>query len=218
MISSQINSVEERLLNKMDSLPDLVTSVILERIRVDGANPITRNDIRDIIREMLSEPLAQLLSITTRTVSPPIVEVASQPVVVNETEEEQWYKWRDGSMHMVPEGFKWPSYCTSTMFNLWFFGDNLNSGQRIRPFKFISTRSDLTQKLCRTNRCRTKKVVISLINIAREGQIIRDESDINRLNYQSVFDYAFPRLIRELYTNDLYRPNDVNINTLGNRM
>jgi hypothetical protein len=128
----------------------------------------------------------------------------------------QLHYWRNsGNYHRVPEGFKWPSFNTSTMWNLWFFGD---CERRIGPFKSIERNRDLTRACCKTNYTRSKLVINKLIDYAITGRIITTSNDISNENSQTVYDYAMPLLVQELYQNEPHRPIDININTLGNRM
>ena len=101
------------------------------------------------------------------------------------------------------------------MWNLWLFGDN---ERNIGPFKFINRRYDLTTDLCKQNFTRTKKVIERLINYAVEARKIVSDSDITKINTQSLFDYCMPILIREVYVDGHERPTDININTLGNKL
>ena len=121
----------------------------------------------------------------------------------------------DGRLHRVPFGFKWPSYNTSTIWNLWHFGDG---SRGIGPYKVISRAHDLTTTLCKTNYSRTRMVINALVAFAIRDRIITKASDINRNNSQNIFDHVMPLLIEDLYPELHERPIDLNINTLGNRM
>jgi hypothetical protein len=121
----------------------------------------------------------------------------------------------DGRVHGIPFGFKWPSYNTSTVWNLWHFGD---ANRGIGPYKAISREHDLTSTLCKTNCTRTKVVMKALIAFAVGDRIIASAFDINQDNNQAIFDHAMPLLMEEIYPDPHERPMDLNINTLSNRM
>ena len=118
-------------------------------------------------------------------------------------------------MHRVPEGFIWPSYVVSTMWNLWFLGD---SQRNIGSYRFISAKTDLTTGRCKTNRSRTAKVFRRMIDILTMAGSIAKEKDITHMNIQSLFEYSYERFLGEIYAVYPTRPNDININTLANRM
>ena len=119
---------------------------------------------------------------------------------------------------MVPLGFIWPSYNATAMWNLWFLGD---ANKRICPFRSISPKVDLVSQKCRTNRPRTSKVVSHMVEIAIAGSIISNIRDITTSNVAAVFEYSYAKLLAELYASSRSiptRPQDININTLANRM
>ena len=118
-------------------------------------------------------------------------------------------------IHTVPHGFMWPSYPANTMWNLWFLGD---ASKRMCPFKNIKPAFDLPKTLCKSNRCRTKRIMKRLVDIAISGKLIDHERDITPGNMQSVYEYAYPILLRSLYNESPTRPEDININTLANRI
>jgi len=130
----------------------------------------------------------------------------------------------DDKIHMVPLGFIWPSYTAATMWNLWFLGDS-NKRTWICPFRSISPKVDLRTQKCRTNRSRTSKVVSHMVEIAIAGSIISNIRDITTSNLGAVFEYSYAKLLGELYASSRMtrtsipaRPQDININTLANRM
>ena len=101
------------------------------------------------------------------------------------------------------------------MWNLWFLGD---ASRRILPFMKIKPAFDLPKPLCRSNHCRTKRIIKMLTNIAIAGNLIAHERDITPNNMQLVYEYSYPILLQSMYTNAPARPEDVNINTLANRI
>ena len=101
------------------------------------------------------------------------------------------------------------------MWNLWFFG---NDRDKIGPYRFISPKFDLPNVLCKTNISRTNKVINAILDIAVEANQIENRNDVTNLNSQTVFDFAFPKFVEALYTRPSPRPQEININTLANKM
>ena len=58
----------------------------------------------------------------------------------------------------------------------------------------------------------------NLVDIAISGKLIDHERDVTPNNMQSVYEYAYPIMLRSLYNESPTRPEDININTLANRM
>lgn len=105
-------------------------------------------------------------------------------------------------------------YNTSTLWNLWHFGD---SNRRIGPYKCICRKSDLTEALCKVNYSRTKSIMKALTDLAIGEQMIRSASEINQQNNQAIFDQVMAMLMLDLYPEPHERPVDININTLCNK-
>lgn len=60
---------------------------------------------------------------------------------------------------------------------------------------------------------------MKLVDFAINGEIISHERQIKERNLQTVYEYAYPRLIEQLYVHAApSRPQDININTLANRL
>ena len=105
-----------------------------------------------------------------------------------------------------------------TMYNLWIFGD---PSKGICPYNQISSEYDLVTYACKTNRSRTKKIVNFLVKAAIDNNIIEYIRELKDVAVSTrVFNYSYPILIKKLYAEDKLpkRPNDININTLYNRM
>ncbi len=64
------------------------------------------------------------------------------------------------------------------MWNLWIFGDSV---RKICPYHQISSEHDLVEKVCKTNRSRTKKVINYMIKLACEKQLIQGIRDVRDL-------------------------------------
>jgi len=212
------------------SLPQQVISLLLERIRVEGAREVTIEDIRALIMETLQSPFGpftqisdQLRRMEARMGSESQAAVSSEqqqgnPLQFSTPAGGSFFYWPgiDSRFHRVPYGFKFPSYVTGTMWNLWFFGD---LSRKIGPYKHITPANDLPNSGCRSNACRTKLVIKKMVEIAVDGHLVVRQDDINNNNNQAVYDYSMARLLTLLYsTKPPGRPEDININTLGERL
>jgi len=209
---------------KFNEMPQEIVNALLEQVRIDGANPITADSIRRIIHDMLVSnggPLTQIRDsiqqLSQQFGQSPSQRIANVIQAVNHNSSPNLHVWptNDGRLHRVPYGFKWPSYNTSTLWNLWHFGD---VNRHIGPYRNINREHDLTTNICKVNFSRTKAVMKSMIGLAIESNKIRSVGDINLQNNQEVFDHVMPMLMSKLYTDPHDRPIDLNINTLCNRM
>jgi hypothetical protein len=156
-----VKQLSTELNQQYAELPQAIVNALLEQVRVDGANPITLDSIRRLISEMLvvdGGPLVQIReSIQQLTLRLSGQNALTAPPF-NQVVQGIPHLWPngDGRFHRVPFGFKWPSYNTTTVWNLWHFGD---ASRGIGPYKDISREHDLTSTLCKTNCTRTKVVM-----------------------------------------------------------
>ena len=119
---------------KFTEMPQVIVNTLLEQVRVDGAIPITPDSVRRIIHDMLVSdggPLARIqnsilqLSQQVTLNRGPSIQTPMTTVIhpINHDSSATLHAWptNDGRLHRVPYGFKWPSYNTSTIWNLWHF-------------------------------------------------------------------------------------------------
>ena len=227
-------NITSELKQMLDHLPLQIVSLILEKVQVEGAKQISLEDIRQLITEIVNSPSGPLGSMcdSLKTLGDQQLRIANriesmgstsfhpheQPAVAsNMTGFIHYWTGIDDKLHMVPSGFVWPSFVTSVMWNLWFFGD---SNRRICAFKSISVANDLITKQCKVNASRTKKVISKMVELAVDGEKITRSRDITLSNSQAVYDFSFAELLKLLYNQHHVpeRPGDINILTLANRM
>ena len=233
-------SVRAHITNLCEQLPQKVVTAMLERIEIGGARPISIQDIRNIINELLTSeegPISAIASSLQRLTDQQtrMVErmtsaassatsgdgINSHMIDIGGGSIHYWIDSEgrrvDDKMHMVPFGFKWPNHVTGIMWNYWFFGD---PNRKITAFKRIKPAIDLTSRDCKLKASRTKLVINKMISLAVAGRSadITGAGDINATNSSQVYDYAFRELIKILYPTGHERPEDINIQTLYNRM
>lgn len=219
-------------------LPKEIVQEILKRISVNGAMPLSIEDIRSIIKDTIESEtglhwqvmkslentntlLAQVVNGTTRANgdvngdnSTSATTVEENAIVFDTTCRTFLHYW-DQCFHRVPKGFKFPSYNARTMWSLWFFGRPVD---RISPYRKLEPKHDLQRYVCASNFYRTKAVFERMIEVLVVDGKIASVRDITNENATTLFDHAYPQLISMLYQNFPQRAYDININTLGNRL
>jgi len=127
-----------------------------------------------------------------------------------------YHRWPNcNKMHFVPFGFVWPQTLSlNIVWGLWFFGDHRLS---IMPFRHIGARHDLVTKKCKVMRSRCAGVMNKLASIAIDGNKITRLRDINQVNSQDIFLYAFQTIIPLLYETPC-RPEDLVVDTVYEKM
>ena len=223
---NEVTELRTFLHGELDELPKRICTILREQFEISGAVAITKDNIRDLILELLNAPdstMSKILhtqELIMRKIDPPsanantleVPGAASDHIYAGE-----FHLWSDNDRsRRVPKAFVWPTMTTFVMWDLWFFGDK---EARICPYRRISGRDDLTNNQCRSYKSRTGKVICALVDIAVEMGVIEGEDSITLLNGTSVFDFAFPILIETLYAPDIpTRPEDIVVTTLYNRM
>jgi hypothetical protein len=210
-------------------------SVIIEKIHQNfvglGERAITAESLTSIINEILNSPSGQYATISnalksfeaTQNIILERLDGHSGVVTTSATATDistpsgTLHTWSDDDiLHMVPQGFRFPSYNLNTMMNLWFLGDR---SRGICAFKQIIPKFDLKFLIDKCNRSRTKKVIKKMLDIAVNGGIISTVAQVNESNLQRIYDYAYPILIELLYPgSEVTRAHDINVNTLANRL
>lgn len=160
----KIEELTELLNRHGEELPEKLTAELLKRFTVQGVIPVTVDDIRKTVMELLNCPdnpsFAKLCAIENRLHNlvissgnnssdvhqgDQLIEQQLSSSNNNTTTPQSFvHYWPnvDEKAHLVPYGFKFPSYTVHNMWSLWFFGI---PNERIGPMKFI-TGDDLLTK------------------------------------------------------------------------
>lgn len=202
-----------------EELPHKVCDAFLSNFEVNGAVPITRDQIQQLfttqLKEQLGEHFGMLRNEFRAQVLPPAVPVDAPAAEVPDPPNggaDWWRHWVWGeAFHPVPRGWKLQTgLFVKPMWDLWFFGDR-SAG--VRPYKHIKG-SDLVagaeNQSQRTNLSRLKLVMECLAAIVYDKELIaadRRISDLSRMESDAVFKDAYERLCRRVY--NIVDPNDL---------
>jgi hypothetical protein len=224
LFNTEVIALKTMFADKLGELPGQICKILHEQFEVNGAVSITKDNIRDLILEILEAPdstISQILNTQKdilNKISPPVVsDVVDVPLTVSdEVYAGEFHLWSDNDRsRRVPYNFSWPTQPAFVMWDLWFFGDK---EERICPYRWISGRDDLRSIGCRSYRSRTGKIMQQLVDIAISEELIEGAADITIQNGSDIFDIAYPLLIDMLYGEKTpTRPEDIIITTLYNR-
>jgi hypothetical protein len=121
----------------------------------------------------------------------------------------------------VPEYFVFPTTDVKTMWNLWHYG---NLSERIRPYKLLNTdghRADLKEKKQKVNLYRANVVMSKLLQIAVNLNLLGENDSIESLPREradEIYYKSYDMMIMELYDEHPLRMNEINYNTIANRL
>ena len=235
---AQFDQLRDLVHQRLEVLPDKIVEKICDRLVIQGAVQVTSADIYRIVSELLEAPGGKIDTIANALnalsnqsaeliarvsgneqnsiVAPNSLQSASESESLDNPMTAAVHYWPGSDViHFVPYNFRWPSYSVATMWNLWFMG---NITDRICAYRKIIPKYDLVSDICKSNRSRTARVMHRLVQIAVTGGLITNARGLNRNNIAAVYDFAFPLLVEEVYSNPPGRPEDININTIANRM
>ena len=200
-----------------DMLPDKLKDIILQNFQLNGIVPITVADIERLLNTKYSEAgnvlaiLRQELGITPGN---PNGNRSHENSTISQFNTFYW----GGSLRMIPEDFTFPSTDLKTIFDLWFFG---HCEKGIQPYRhLIKRRDELRTNLEKVNLSRASEVIKEVLNIASDNQLLVNISSNtwSRDVADRSFFHVFPLLISLLYREAPYRPEDIQYNTLYNRL
>lgn len=181
---NELAAMQQNIMDLIKEQPSIIIERVLERFEINGVVPVTRGDIRHCIDEVLGledGPLATVISLMKEQYQRVESIVCNQDRSDISPQESDLdcpgtlHYWKgDQKMHMVYEGFEFPSlYVVATMWRLWLFGDK---SRGVCSFRNLSPKFELP----RVNYSRCKKVMCTLIDIAKEGGIISSVRDITK--------------------------------------
>ena len=116
----------------MNRLPTETANIILERVRVDGVQPVSRDDFETFTENMHSS-ISNLINDSLIRVINRNPDSHSNNDGLNNAERRSTdasiYYW-DGRMHPVPQGFVLPTCGIYSMWCLWHFGNVISSSEK----------------------------------------------------------------------------------------
>ena len=110
--------LRDELMTKCSELPSALVNVMLSRFTVNGAIPVTVDDIKALLNSVLTQMRAELRDALPAATHTP---ASSQPVDPLADPRFHLWTWR-GKMHMVPEGWRFPYIDVKATWKLWHFG------------------------------------------------------------------------------------------------
>jgi hypothetical protein len=193
-VAKQTELLKEALLAKCSELPAELVSVMLSRFSINGAIPVTIDDIKillnNAVNQMRSELRDAIPSSITSLPSPNL------PLDIDADPRFQLWTWK-GGMHMVPEGWQLPKTDVKTMWNLWHYG---HVGDRIRPLRHLKG-SDMASRGQVTLLSKTNGVMATVGEKMVEMKVVETVAEVRRLSAEessAAFDLAIVQLMERV--------------------
>lgn len=212
-IIKTIDVMKDNFQNILDKLPQIVVDKILDKFVINGTIPVTRQDIIEILRDTLPAYLSNF--------NPNNNNANTSNNNSNDQEQEaefQWFTWSNGTMHCVPEDFRFPTRNnTKIMFQLWYKGD---ISTHIAPYRSIQP-FDLANKADKTPLSRAKTLMDKLHNIAISKEWVDSIQEYKALSNSAldkVFDDCFIILCDELGETNYYKLQSDSYTTVSRKL
>ena len=223
-LSTNINECKEELNKQSIKLPKLVSTEILKKFSINGAVPVTQDDLNKIVNEIVTQLSDKISNNSNSDSKSNSNHTENKDSNDNITPFKFWMWGLDGkqqSFHMVWKGWKLPKCSLKDMFNLWHHG---NIHDKIQPYKLLRW-NDLVDKAQVQQFSKINKVFQSIESIARLNNLFPQDKSIGSLTIEEtslLFDKAFVILMEQIQpgstTSNSYRIGDNAIGTVYNRI
>jgi hypothetical protein len=161
-VVNRTEQLKQAMLARCDELPAEVTNVMLSKFSINGAIPVTMDNMRD----MLDTVMAQLRT-EMRTQA---ADTHAMPSLIESSIDSRFQLWGwGGRLHMVPEGWTFPSTNVKDTWNLWYFG---HLTDRIRPLRYVK-KFDLGSKAQVTLWSKTRGVMQAISQVMVDMQLVQ---------------------------------------------
>ncbi|MGZ8926641.1 MAG: hypothetical protein ACXW2E_12335 [Nitrososphaeraceae archaeon] len=196
-IVNELKTCKDEIYAQRQDMPALLTNEIRNKFKFNGNKEITFDKMQELIGNMMQQ-IKQQFSSTSQLISNNI-NANNSSTNNNYTLDSRFsmFIWKDGSMHMVPEGFIFPTHNTKDLWNLWWFGHIAN---RIQPYRRL-TAQDLRDTKEAVQLTKAKKVIFYIEQVAITRGYIDSNKKIEHLTKDEsskVFDLAFTDLLKTI--------------------
>jgi hypothetical protein len=129
-VVKQNEVMKAELLSKCAALPSDVANVLLSKFSINGAIPVTLEDLKAVVAQAVSQMNSHL-----RDALPDAERASAPPVAVDPSSDPRFHLWQwGGRLHPVPEGWRLASTDVMSTWRLWYFG---NVAERFRPLRHL---------------------------------------------------------------------------------
>jgi hypothetical protein len=189
-VVSRTEQLKQTLLTRCDELPAEVTNVMLSKLSINGAIPVTMDNMKDMLDMVVTQLRAEIRTQATDT--------QAMPPLITPSIDSRFQLWAwGGKLRMVPEGWVFPSTNAKDTWNLWHFG---HLADKIRPLRYLK-KCDLGSRAQVTVWSKTRGVMQAVSQVIVDMQLVRALEDVLTLNAcdsSTFFDQAIVALMDKL--------------------
>lgn len=203
-----------------ETLPKMLRTDILQNFEVNGALPLTQDDLSrslESIASRLEESIERRLSSVRGGAAPEVTESNTSPQATF-----THWTWGGRVMQMVPEGFRMPECSVKDLWDLWHFGHIQN---RIGPFKRLRAHNfvvktdncELSKARSVINELHTELKLLKKIPATHENKVADYVSGCSFVESDALFTRAYEELAKKIFKNvEKHRIGDLRFNYVYN--
>jgi hypothetical protein len=189
-VVSHTQQLKEAVLSRCDELPAEMTDVLLSKFSINGALPVTMDNMRQMLHEIIAEVRTEILDAAGTQAIPSLLSPSGDDPRF------QLWMW-GGKLRMVPEKWTFPSTNVKDTWNLWHFG---HLTDRIRPLRFLK-KFDLGSSRQVTLWSKTRGVMQAISQMMVDMGLVATREDVLTLSAaesSSFFDRVIVVLMEQL--------------------
>ena len=190
-VVKQTQVLREELLAKYTELPSELVKVMLSRFIVNGAVPVTLDDIKALLNNVFAQMRAEIRDAhTAATHTAPSLQ-STDPLADPRF---QLWMWRGRSY--VPEGWRFPATDVKATWNLWHFGHMHEN----RPLRYLK-KVDLVNasQITVWSKCRgvMKTIAAEMVEM-KLVQSLEEVEKLSAIDSSTAFDQAIVQLMEKV--------------------
>jgi hypothetical protein len=194
-VVKQTQLLKAELLSRCAELPAELTNAMLSKFSINGAIPLTVDDMRVMLNSVVAQMRAEIREVhaVERLASAP---VSTAPIDPTTDPRFQLWSW-GGRLHMVPQGWLFPSTNLKDTWNLWHFG---HVADKIRPLRCLK-KFDLASGAQVTLWAKANGVMKAISQVIFDMKLVAAVEDVQTLSAadsSAFFDRAIVQLMEQV--------------------
>ena len=193
-VAKQTVQLKDEILSKCKELPAELVTVLMNRFSINGALPVTLDDIQRMLGTVITQMRAELRDALPIATSQPTA--PSTPLETDADSRFQLWMWK-GALHMVPEGWQFPSTNVKATWHLWHFG---HVQDRVRPLRRLK-KADMQGSANHTLWSKTNGVMRRIADEMVTMEMVHTAEEVTRWSADEsavAFDGAIVQLMEKL--------------------
>jgi hypothetical protein len=189
-VANNTQQLKEAVLARCDGLPSRLTEVLLSKFSINGAIPLTADNMREMLDSVLAQFRTELRDVRA-------AEMQLLPRLVDPPGDDRFERWLwGGKFHMVKEGWTFPSTNLKDTWHLWHFG---HLTDRIQPLRRLKKYDLARSQVSRWSKTRGVMQAISQVMVDMKMlPTLQAVEKLTEAESSAFFDQAIVQLMEQL--------------------